>query len=84
MIIDLILDRKDCGGVWSDTLGGMVKYNPHTFYLNVMDYGEIGWDITRAMDADDESATKQALCDYIDNGQYNPDIKKYINSVKWL
>ena len=38
MIIDLILDRKDG-----------YRYNAHEFYGEVMEYGEIGFEITRAM-----------------------------------
>ena len=84
MIIDLILDRQDDNTVWSDSLGQPVPYNAHTFYLNVMDYGEIGYDITRAFDEGTEQDIKKALCDYIDNGNYSEDIKEYINSVEWL
>lgn len=82
MIIDLILDRKDFGAVFTDN--GSVKYNANDFYRAIFDYGEIGFDITRALDCGTEQDTKRALCDYIDNEQYNPDIKDYINSVDWL
>lgn len=27
---------------------------------------------------------RNALCQYIDENEYNPEIKKYINSVNWL
>ncbi len=73
MIIDLILDRKD-GDPYSD----------RKFYFDVLRYGEIGDDITRAFDYGTESDIKRALCDYIDNSEYNPKIKDYVNSVKWL
>lgn len=73
MIIDCILDRKDG---W--------KYTPKQFYLDVMGYGEIGHEITRAMDAGTEEDVKQALCDYIEYNDYNMEICKYIRSVTWL
>lgn len=73
MIIDLILDRKDG-----------VPYSPEQFYRDVFDYGEIGWDITRALDAGTENQVKQALCQYIDNQGYSEHIKSFVNSVNWL
>ncbi len=73
MIVDLILDRKD----------GEI-YNPKKFYNNVMRYGEIGYNITRAMDNDNEKQTKDNLKGYIIENRYNIDICRYIDSVKWL
>lgn len=73
MIIDLILDRKDG-----------YRYNAHEFYGEVMEYGEVGFEITRAMDEGTEEDVKNALCQYIDENEYNPEIKKYINYVNWL
>lgn len=73
MIIDLILDRKDG-----------YRYNAHEFYGEVMEYGEVGFEITCAMDEGTEEDVKNALCQYIDENEYNPEIKKYINSVNWL
>ena len=84
MIIDVILDRKDDNTVWSDGKGCSVPYSAHAFYLAVMDYGETSWDITRALDEGTEADVKQALCDYIIKGGYNPEICDYINSVEWL
>lgn len=73
MIIDLILERKDGVG-----------YKASEFYHDVMEYGEIGFDIAGAMDNGKEQDIKQALCHYIDHNEYNPSIKQYINSVEWL
>jgi hypothetical protein len=73
MIIDRILDRKDGFG-----------YNARKFYFACLARGEVGDDITTAMDYGTESDVKRALCDYIDNNEYNPEIKKFINAVKWL
>lgn len=73
MIIDLILDRQEG-----------TPYEPKTFYNSCMNYGSIADEITRAMDAGTEENIKAALCAYIDEQEYNPEIKNYIHSVKWL
>lgn len=76
MIIDLILDRKEG-----------VMYTPKQFYNDVMVYEslfDMGYPISRALDYGNEKQVKKALCDYITNNGYNENIKKYINSVKWL
>lgn len=73
MIIDLILDRKDG-----------IPYNAKKFYNDCMEYGEISHEITRAMDVGTEENVINELCKYIDEQDYNPEIKKYIQSVKWL
>ena len=78
MIIDLILDRKD------DEKEGFFFYNAHDFYYDVMGYGEIGDDITRAMDCGTEEDVKKALCEYVIHNEYNPAICDYINSVNWI
>lgn len=77
MIIDLILDRKD--GEF---------YDPKHFYNECVKYSAI-FDgmfdgITAAMDYGTEKDVKEALCKYIENGEYNPEIMDYINSVNWL
>lgn len=73
MIIDLILDRKD----------GQ-DYNSREFYHEVMKYGDVGHEITRAMDEGEERDVKQALYKYIINNEYSLDICRYINKVNWL
>lgn len=73
MIVDLILDRKDGE-----------EYTPEQFYRDVFDYGEIGWNITRAMDEGTEQDVKKALCQYIMDNNYSCDIATYIDSVDWL
>lgn len=76
MIIDLILNRRD---------GEL--YSPKQFYNDVMGYESvcgIGYSISRALDYGSEKQVKKALCDYIVNNDYNLNIMKYINSVKWL
>ena len=73
MIVDRILDRKESG-----------EYNAHDFYFEVFAYGEIGHRITEAMDYGENEDVQRELCRYIDENEYNPEIKKYINSVAWL
>lgn len=77
MIIDLILDRRDGA-----------EYSPRRFYNELMDYGsiwpEIAHPIARAMDCGTEEDVKRELCRYIDEQEYNPAIKDYINRVNWL
>ncbi len=77
MIIDRILDRKDREHDGEE-------YIAREFYFDVLGYGQIGDDITMAMDYGTEEDVKRALCSYIDKNDYNPDIKKYINSRMWL
>ena len=73
MIIDLILDRKDG-----------VHYEPARFYYGVMNYGEVGFGITAAMDGGTEEDVKRELCKYIKDNEYNMELCEYINSVNWL
>lgn len=79
MIIDLILDRK---------MSSEDDYDPNIFYLKIMEYTDIFPDlsnpISRAMDEGEEEDVKRELCDYIDKCGYNPEIKDYIKSVRWL
>lgn len=93
MIIDLILNRKDNdewikqGYTHVQSFNGDVlplAYDPRKFYFSVLQYGEIGDDISAAMDYGDEKAVRSALCEYIVRNEYNPDICKYIHSVTWL
>ena len=78
MIIDRILDRRD------DERDGIFAYNPKEFYLDILGYGRVGDGITRAMDFGEESDVKKALCRYIIDNEYNPEICVYIHSVNWL
>lgn len=82
MIVDLILDRKD-----NETALGRDFYTTADFAKEVSEYESelnIGNSISRAIRKGDEIATKQALCRYIDDMDYNPKIKDYINSKKWI
>jgi len=93
MIIDLILDRRDDekdieNGITEVTMfNGETRslyYSPRKFYHNIMSYGEIGYEISRAMDYGTNKDVQKALCNYIVNNDYNTDICDYINSVEWL
>lgn len=77
MIIDRILDRYD------NEKDNDFNYNAHDFYYSVFEYGRIGHDITRAMDAGSEDDTRRALCDYIRKNGYNAKIIDYINNRVW-
>lgn len=76
MIIDLILDRKDGA-----------KYDKVLFVFEVNDYGEtwpeLAGPILEAFRTKMEQIVKHALCGYVLNAGYNPEICDYINSVKW-
>lgn len=79
MIIDLILDRKDDEQILKDD-----KYDAQEFYYNVLQYGEIGHNITYAMDYGANKDVRQALCTYITTNGYNPQICDYINRKEWI
>lgn len=83
MIIDRILDRKDDEEYYGEDL-----YNSRDFYYEMMDYSGLAGGafdyITEAMDYGEDDDVKKALCRYIDENEYNPNIKNYINSRIWL
>lgn len=61
-----------------------LAYNATNFYQQVMDYGEVGFGITAAMDGGTEEDVKRELCKYIIDNEYNPDLCNYINERRWL
>lgn len=73
MIIDKILDRK-AGDA----------YEPRHFYIDCIEYGPVGEQIAAAMDGGSEEDVKEAICKYIIDNEYNPEICDYVNSVEWL
>ena len=81
MIIDSILDRKD-GEPFGDV------YDERQFYFDVMQYNDLTPDasseITAAMDYGTDADVRASLCRYIDQNGYNPEIKNYINSRRWI
>lgn len=73
MIVDMILDRKEG-----------TPYNAKAFYAYCMEeravFGYyIGGEITIAMDAKRNDMVQVALCKYIMEQGYNPDICDYFN-----
>lgn len=72
MIIDLILDRFD----------GM-PYRANDFYFGVLEYGEDGHEITRAMDAGTEADARRALCSFAAAEGCGAEVIRFINSVTW-
>lgn len=77
MIIDLILDRKDGS-----------PYNAREFYWDVLQYESIFdfdcYGISRAMDYGTNKDVQNALCKYIREQQYNPNICDYVKTQDWL
>ena len=73
MIIDLIADRAD-----------LEPYNAKEFYDAMMAYGGHGIDIARAMDSGTNADVQRELCRYIDEANYHPHFKEYINKTKWI
>lgn len=80
MIVDVILDRRaaeqDGDTAWYD------ETQAKNIYDNAMFFGF--HDLSAALDYGDENEVKDSLCRYIDSNGYNPEIKEYIRSVKWL
>ena len=77
MIIDLILDKR----YFNDNkplTAAAVKY--------ILDECDIfGFtEIRRAVYSRNERAIKTALCEYIDNNEYNPNIKDFILNTTWF
>lgn len=70
MVIDLILDRKE----------GFADLNAE--YLEDMKQYEFDY-INAAIDTNDDDTIKAALCRYIEENEYNPELKNYITSVNW-
>lgn len=76
MIIDLILDRKDGS-----------PYSPTNFRQRLAGYGETWPEMTvpilDAFQHGTEGTIKAALCRYVMENEYNPEICDYICSVSW-
>ena len=79
MIIDLILDRKD----------GQ-EYNAKDFYNEISEYSGLfqgtasGVEIAEMLDNGTNKDVQKALCDYITENDYNPEIKDFVNSCNWI
>lgn len=93
MIIDCILDRKEDDALieqgythvqYPNGKTRALAYDAHKFYCDVASYGEIGWDITRAMDYGSEIDVVRALCAYVIENEYASEICDYIKSRSWI
>ena len=76
MVIDLILDRRD-GDI----------FDPVEFANEVHDYCDVFPElqpIDDAIGSEVEQRVKHALCGYVLDGGYPPEICDFINSVPWL
>lgn len=76
MIIDCILDAKD----------DPESYDAKAFYDYVTDESSIfEFDyIASALDCGTNADVQKALCRYIDDNGYNPEIKDFVNSFVWV
>lgn len=81
MIIDLILERR----TYEKEEGDKQWYGESQakdLYVYAMSFG---FDyLSRALDAGGEGDIRKALCRYIDENGYRPEIKEFVNSVDWL
>ena len=76
MLIDLILDRKEG-----------LKYRPENFKRDVLYYVDVFpcyKPVAKAILGGKETDVKRELCRYIDREGYNPEIKSYVQDVRWL
>lgn len=81
MIVDYILDRK------CDEDNGIYEFNARDFYNYVSEEESVfGFkpSIARALDCGTNADVQKRLCQYLDNGNYNPAIKDYVNSKNWI
>jgi len=75
MIIDLILDAKDG------------DYIARGFYNRVNQYEsdfDSNWSVSRAFDSGTNNDVVKALCNYVDDNGYDPEIKTFIRSFTWV
>ena len=80
MIIDEILDRRD-----EDESGVKAEWTEESLRYVYDEAMEFHFDyLSRAIDGGTEADIRQALCRYIDENGYSPEIKEYVNSVRWL
>lgn len=75
MIVDIILDRR-AGSDYSPL--HILRYTDRRVYGDCFQY------IQDAFLDEDNNNVQLALCRYIDDQGYNPNIKQYIWSVDWL
>ena len=80
MVIDIILDRRDA------ILDSGVDDWDYAKAKDLYDSAESSGftDLCYALDYLEEKDVKRELCNYIDEQEYKPSIKKFVNSVDWL
>lgn len=84
MIVDLIFDRiSDIKSGYEDSYDAREFYNDCREYAECFE-SEVQWEIVDALDSGTNEDVQRALCKYIDVNEYNPKIKDFINSVKWI
>lgn len=76
MIIDIILDTRD----------DPESYDAKDFYDYVTAESSVfNFDyIASALDCGTNADVQKALCRYIDDNGYNPEIKDFVNSFVWV
>ena len=74
MIIDVILDRMD--GYYYGKEQARAIYDYATFFHME--------ELASALDGGNNEEVTEALCKYIDDNEYNPQVKEYIRSVEWV
>ena len=75
MIIDAILDRRACPEYYGEREIEYILEEADIFGFN---------EITRAFATGNNRNVQNALCNYIDNNEYNPEIKDFVKSVNWV
>lgn len=80
MIIDAILDRKDLeadgyGDTWTET--------ERDYLLECAEFSDFDY-IVVAFKTGNNSLVQAALCFYLDQNNYNPDIRHYIQAKNWI
>ena len=76
MIIDKILDLR------ANPESFDAFHDGHYIYEEAIEFG-FGY-IADAFDCGTNKDCQKALCRYIDENDYNPDIKEFINSFNWV
>ncbi len=83
MIIDVILDRREgtpyCESAEARSEPGLWCLRDLYEYAQFFGFAEL----ERAIDCGSDADVKRELCRYIDDNGYNPEIKDFVNSVKW-
>ena len=77
MIIDCVLDKLELTP-FEKLTPGEIEYIKAECLIFEFDY------ILTALKSGSNEEMKKALCNYIDNNEYNPELKYSINCAKWF